>query len=74
MSSATIRCNICDENVVGIEVAQHVSGRNHGVKKKVAEFQEMNALVRKQYDNDASVVSAWIKNLHERDFLSSGRA
>lgn len=73
MSSATIRCNICEENVVGMEVTQHVSGRNHGVKKKVAEFQEMNALVRKQYDNDASVVSAWIKNLHEQDFLSSGK-
>lgn len=74
MSSAALRCNICDENIAGMEVAQHIAGRNHGVKKKVAEFQEINALVRKQYDNDASVVSAWIRNLHERDFLSSGRA
>lgn len=74
MSSAALWCNICNENVAGMEVALHVSGRNHGVKKKVAEFQEMNALVRKQYDNDVSVVSAWIKNLHERDFLSSGKA
>jgi hypothetical protein len=75
MSSATLlRCNICDENIAGMEVAQHVAGRNHGIKKKVAEFQEMNALVRRQYDGDVSVVSAWIRSLHERDFLSSGRA
>lgn len=73
MSSATLRCNICDENVLTIEVAQHIAGRNHGIKKKVAEFQEMNALVRKAYDGDASVTVAWIKNLHAYDFLSSGR-
>ncbi|MGI0020371.1 MAG: hypothetical protein ACREAY_07850 [Nitrososphaera sp.] len=74
MSGAILRCNICDTSVEQIEVSQHVAGRNHGIKKKVAEFQEMNALVRKQYEGDASIVSAWIKNLHERDFLSSGRA
>jgi hypothetical protein len=69
-----LRCNICDSLVEQIEVAQHVAGRNHGIKKKVAEFQEMNALVRKQYENDISIASAWIRNLHERDFLSSGKA
>ena len=74
VSGATLRCNICDSLVEQIEVAQHVAGRNHGIKKKVAEFQEMNALVRKQYENDVSIASAWIRNLHERDFLSSGRA
>jgi len=59
-----------------LDVAQHIAGRGHGVKKKVAEFQEMNSLVRKQYGDsssgsDVSVVNAWIKNLHAHDFLSS---
>ncbi|MEW5840745.1 hypothetical protein [Nitrososphaera sp.] len=70
---ALVRCNICDENVGMLEVAQHVAGRGHGIKKKVADFQEMNALVRRQYENDQSVVAAWIRNLHGYDFLSSGR-
>jgi hypothetical protein len=74
MSGAILRCNICDTNVEQIEAAQHIAGRNHGIKKKVAEFQEMNALVRKQYENDVSVVTAWIRSLHERDFLSSGNS
>jgi hypothetical protein len=56
-----------------LDVSQHVAGRGHGVKKKVAEFQEMNSLVRRRYDSssDVSVVNAWIKNLHAHDFLSS---
>lgn len=68
-----MRCNVCDGEAVGaMDVAQHVAGRGHGIKKKVAEFQEMNSLVRKQYgSDDVSVVSAWIRNLHARDFLSS---
>ena len=66
-----IRCNICDEIIS--DVAGHVSGRNHGVKKKVAEFQEMNALVSKAYNQDTSVLKAWIRDLHGYDYLSTGR-
>lgn len=69
-----LRCNMCDEFIDANEVAGHVAGRNHAVKKKVAEFNEMNALVGKHYDGDTSIVNSWIRNLHERDFLSSGQA
>lgn len=70
----TLRCNICDEIIEMAEVSQHVSGRNHAVKKKVAEFNEMNAQVgRNRYENDTSVVNAWIRSLYGYDFLSSGK-
>jgi hypothetical protein len=65
-----LRCNMCDELLDMSEVAGHVAGRNHAVKKKVAEFNEMNALVGRHYENDVSIVSAWIKNLHAHDYLS----
>ena len=38
-----LRCNICNEVIDLAEVGQHVTSRNHAVKKKVAEFHEMNA-------------------------------
>ncbi len=69
-----LRCNMCDELLETADVAGHVAGRNHAVKKKVAEFNEMNALVGRQYGNDVSVVSAWIRNLRAHDYLSSGQA
>jgi phage FluMu protein Com len=69
-----LRCNMCDELLDTGEVAAHVASRNHAVKKKVAEFNEMNALVGRHYDGDVSVVSAWIRNLHAHDYLSSGQA
>lgn len=69
-----MRCNMCDELVNVDEVSGHVAGRNHAVKKKVAEFNEMNALVGRRYDSDISIVNAWLRNLHVRDFLSSGQA
>ena len=68
-----IRCNICDEVMSSSSVEQHVAGRNHAVKRKVAEFNEMNAQVKMSYQNDTSVVSAWIKDLYNYDFLSTGR-
>ena len=68
-----IKCNICDEMISASAVDQHVSGRNHGVKKKVAEFNEMNAQIKPSYQHDTSVVRAWIKDLHNYDFLSTGR-
>lgn len=78
-----LRCNICNEVIEMSEVGQHVTGRNHAVKKKVAEFHEMNAQVggtsnnssmRNYYDGDTSVVNAWIRGLYVRDYLSSGQA
>lgn len=69
----SIRCNICDETISTSAVEQHLAGRNHSIKKKVAEFQEMNAQVRSSYQNDTSIVKAWIKDLYAYDFLSTGR-
>jgi hypothetical protein len=69
-----LRCNICDEVIEMASVSEHVSGRNHAVKKKVAEFNEMNAQVgRNRYENDTSVVNVWIRSLYSYDFLSSGK-
>ncbi len=68
-----IWCNICDEVISSSTVDQHVAGRNHGVKKKVAEFNEMNAQVRSSHQHDMSIVKAWIKELYNYDFLSTGR-
>lgn len=69
----SIRCNICDEIISPAAVEQHLAGRNHAIKKKVAEFQEMNAQVKSSYQNDTSIVRAWIKDLYNYDFLSTGR-
>jgi hypothetical protein len=68
-----IRCNICDEVISSLSVEQHIAGRSHAVKRKMAEFNEMNAQVRALYQNDTSVVRAWIKDLYNYDFLSTGR-
>lgn len=68
-----IRCNICDEVISSSTIEQHVAGRNHSVKKKVAEFNEMNAQIKPSYQQDTSVVRAWIKDLYNYDFLSTGK-
>ena len=68
-----IRCNVCDEQVDSSSVADHTAARNHAVKKKVAEFNEMNALVKPSYQQDISIVGAWIKDLYSYDFLSTGK-
>jgi hypothetical protein len=68
-----IRCNICDEVINSSTVVQHVAGKNHGVKRKVAEFNEMNAQVKSPFQHDMSVLEAWIKELYHHDFLSTGR-
>ncbi len=70
-----LRCNICNEIIETVEVSQHITGRNHAVKRKVAEFHEMNAQVgnkRSNYEGDTSVINMWIKGLYVRDFLSLG--
>ena len=67
-----LRCNVCDEKVQSSMVAQHVSGWNHSIKKKVAEFNEMNSQFRPSYLNDISTVRAWIRDLYRYDFLSTG--
>jgi hypothetical protein len=68
-----IRCNICDEVIDTSTVEQHVAGRNHSVKKKVAEFNEMNTQIKPSYQSDTSVVRTWIRDLHNYDFLSTGK-
>ena len=76
MESNNIRCNICDEIIGSSSVSEHVAGRNHAVRKKVAEFHEMNAQVgsRQQYQqHETSIVRAWIRDLHNYDYLSTGR-
>ncbi len=67
-----LRCNICDEVISSSTVEPHVADRNHGVKKKVAEFNEMNAQLKSSYQHDTSVLKAWIKDLNNYDFLSTG--
>lgn len=68
-----IRCNVCDEIISSAAVEQHIVGRNHGLKKKVAEFNEMNAQIKTSYHYDISVVKAWLRDLYNYDFLSTGR-
>ena len=72
MDRQELRCNICDQIVEHGMVAQHVAGRNHSIRKKVAEFNEMNAQVKPSYRNDISTVRAWIRDLYKYDYLSSG--
>lgn len=71
------RCNICDETVTSTLVEKHVSSRNHSIKKKVAEYHEMNAMIKQPSlsinQHDISVVNAWIKDLYKYDFLSTGK-
>ena len=71
------RCNICDESVTSTLVDQHVSSRNHSIKKKVAEYHEMNAMIKHPSllltQHEISVVNAWIRDLHKYDFLSTGK-
>jgi len=68
-----IRCNICDEVIEHFSVSEHVAGRNHSIRKKVAEFNEMNAQMKPVRQPDVSIITAWIRNLHQYDFLSSGK-
>ena len=67
-----IRCNVCDELVQPGMIAQHVSARNHSIRKKVAEFNEMNAQFKPSYRDDISTLRAWIRDLYKYDFLSTG--
>lgn len=68
-----IRCNICDEIISTSAVEQHIKSRNHSVRRKVAEFNEMNAQIKASYHRDTSVVNAWIRDLYNYDFLSTGK-
>ena len=69
---AELRCNVCDQLVASEKVSQHVSGRNHSIRKKVAEFNEMNSQIKPSYRDDTSILRAWIRDLHRSDFLSAG--
>jgi len=71
------RCNICDEVIGSSLVEEHVSSRNHAIKKRVAEFHEMNAMIKQPSlspnQHDLSVVSTWLRDLYLYDFLTTGR-
>jgi hypothetical protein len=67
-----LRCNVCDRLVSSDMVPQHVSGRDHSIRKKVAEFNEMNTQVKPSYLDDISIAKAWIRDLYKYDFLSTG--
>ena len=69
-----IRCNVCDEILDSTLVAEHVAARSHAVRKKVSEFNEMNAQVRPSHQQDISIVGAWIRSLYFYDFLSKNSA
>ena len=64
-----LRCNVCDQNLSQSQVAEHLAGRNHSIKKKVAEYNEMNSQIKKSYENDTSVVRTWIRDLYQKDFF-----
>jgi len=65
-----IRCNICDEVISASTVDRHIASRDHVIKRKVAEFNEMNSQIKISKQNDSSVVNAWIRDLYKNDFLS----
>ena len=65
-------CNVCDQSLQAAAVADHISSRNHSVRKKVAQFNESNVQFRPSYQGDTSIAKAWIRDLYKYDFLSSG--
>lgn len=72
LAMSELRCNVCDQMIPHELVSQHVSGRNHSIRKKVAEFNEMNTQVKPSYREDISIVRAWIRDLYKNDYLTSG--
>jgi len=69
-----LRCNVCDQLVQSALVSEHVSSRNHSIRKKVAEFNEMNSQFKPSYRDDISIARAWIRDLYKYDFLTSATA
>lgn len=69
-----LRCNVCDQIIQHAMLEQHVSSRNHSIRKKVAEFNEMNSQFKPAYRGDISVATAWIRDLYKYDFLTLGAA
>lgn len=68
--AGALKCNVCDEMVNEGLITQHVASRNHSIRKKVAQFNEMNIQFKPTYQDDISTVRAWIKDLHKHDYLS----
>ncbi len=66
-----IRCNMCDVIISSSAVEQHIASRNHSIKKKVADFNEMNVQIKPSYQHDTSVIRTWIRDLYNYDFLST---
>jgi hypothetical protein len=65
------RGNICDEIITSSAVEQHVVSRNHSLKKKMADFNEMNVQIKPPYQRDNSVIRTWIRDLYNYDYLST---
>jgi hypothetical protein len=66
-----VRCNMCEVNVSTSAVQQHLEGRNHSLRKRVAEFNEMNLNLSRTNPDDTSTIKSWIKNLYYHDYLSN---
>lgn len=75
-----LRCNVCDEAVSPSALERHIAGRNHAIKKKVAEFNEMNSQLGRGgsgsrvqacggEEDGVSVMTSWIRSLHQSDFI-----
>ncbi len=66
-----MRCNVCDKVLEYSQIEMHVGSRAHSIMKKVAEYNEMNALIGRQYFEDASVTKIWIRDLIKRESVPS---
>jgi hypothetical protein len=58
-----LHCNICDKTLDYSLVETHVASRIHSIMKKVAEYNEMNALIGRSYLQDVSVVRIWARDI-----------
>jgi hypothetical protein len=54
-------CNICGIMVSASQAKQHASTSSHELHKSTLE-QELNAVRKENYQNDASVVVSWEKS------------
>jgi hypothetical protein len=58
-----LRCNICDKMIDRTVIEVHIASRTHSIMKKVAEYNEMNALIGRSYSQDSSVVKFWWRDV-----------
>ena len=62
-----LRCNVCDKAFDYSLIEAHVTSRDHSIMKKVAEYNEMNALMGRSYKRDTSVVRIWVRGIVTRE-------